>query len=69
MDKVNDDSLKDVSNFMKLPTYEEQKACYRAFRFATSNEALSHSICVVCGREMWSSEGLEHFNGFKSITL
>jgi len=66
--KVEDDLLmKDVSSFMRLPTHEEQKACYRAFRLATSNEALLHSICVVCGREMWTSEGSEKINGLFKI--
>lgn len=56
---MNEDCLSTIETlrFMDLPGEEEESACYRAFREATSNEALSHSICVVCGRKMWSSEG------------
>ncbi|KAI9566421.1 hypothetical protein HD554DRAFT_2274986 [Boletus coccyginus] len=45
--------------FMKLPTKDEQRASYRAFREATSNDALLQCVCVVCGRELWATEGSE----------
>ncbi|KAF8132270.1 hypothetical protein EV363DRAFT_1397930 [Boletus edulis] len=47
----------DRRHFMTLPSEEERKACYRSFIKATSNESLSHSVCVVCAREVWMREG------------
>ena len=46
--------------FMRLPTDAERKACYQAFLEATSNASLSQSVCVVCTRELWTSEGMGH---------
>src|SRR5262245_3824007 len=42
---------------MSLPSVRQQKACYRAFRQATSNRALQMRVCVVCARELMSREG------------
>ncbi|KAH7926341.1 hypothetical protein BV22DRAFT_1009279 [Leucogyrophana mollusca] len=56
-----DENIRDHSKFMELPTEEESKACFRAFRNATSNRAVSCSVCVVCGREMMSDEGETKF--------
>ncbi|KAF8425808.1 hypothetical protein L210DRAFT_3615050 [Boletus edulis BED1] len=48
------------SQFTALVTEEEHKAYFHAFREATSNNALSSSVCVVCARELWSHKGSEH---------
>src|SRR6267378_6467684 len=44
-------------NFMGLPTPEEAKACYQKYIEATSKEALSEEVCVVCTCQHWASEG------------
>ena len=49
------------SDFMKLPSETDSKACYCTFIEATSNDSLSHSICIVCAQELWSSEGKFNF--------
>ncbi len=47
----------DYPHFMCLPSGEEQKACFRDFVKATSTESLRQEVCVVCGQELWLSEG------------
>ena len=42
----------DSSMFLKLPTSEEVRACYRSFYGATSNKALKMLVCSVCAREL-----------------
>jgi hypothetical protein len=43
--------------FLLLPTEDEVKHCYREFLAATSNDALSLSVCVACARECRTSDG------------
>jgi hypothetical protein len=45
---------------MALPSLEEKKSCYRAFRAATSNAALAVAICIICAQELEHEEGEEH---------
>ncbi|KAF9238950.1 hypothetical protein BU15DRAFT_88188 [Melanogaster broomeanus] len=47
---------------MKLPTEDERKACYCAFIEATSNTALSQSVCVLYPRDghVSNPEHLQH---------
>ncbi|KAG1859029.1 hypothetical protein DFJ58DRAFT_715769 [Suillus subalutaceus] len=47
---------RDHSQYLALPSEEEVKKCFRAFRSATSNSALAMLICVVCARELMSYE-------------
>ncbi|KAH7924255.1 hypothetical protein BV22DRAFT_1047590 [Leucogyrophana mollusca] len=57
MDEAKEEAAGDRSKYLVVPTEEEVKACFRAFRETTSNSALALSVCVVCGREMMHSEG------------
>ncbi len=50
-------SKNEGNSFLTLPGLEEQRACYEAFKRATSAEALCQKICVVCAREQDGSEG------------
>ncbi|EMD32190.1 hypothetical protein CERSUDRAFT_99591 [Gelatoporia subvermispora B] len=47
-----DDSGRPLDEFMRLPSPEQVKACYRAFHTATSNDALRMAVCGVCAREL-----------------
>ncbi|KAG1764658.1 hypothetical protein EDD22DRAFT_1042520 [Suillus occidentalis] len=47
----------DHSKYLALPSADEIKKCFCAFRAATSNSALAMSICIVCARELMSHEG------------
>ena len=47
----------DFSNFMTLPSEDEERQIFQAFFEATSNEALSVQICPVCSRERSAKEG------------
>jgi hypothetical protein len=44
--------MHDHSNFLKLPTDEERKECYRRYYEATSNAAVAMGVCAICGREV-----------------
>lgn len=48
---------RDFSNFMTIPTEQEERSCYEAFYNATSNEALLLQTCPICGREKLDREG------------
>ena len=52
---------RDFSEFMTLPSDDEERRCYRAFYEATSNEALSFRTCPVCGREKLVRDGERTF--------
>ncbi len=54
--EVDDDEW-EYEDFMKLPSTEEEKECYVCFVRATSLEALSRNVCVVCAREHGVGEG------------
>ncbi|EMD31208.1 hypothetical protein CERSUDRAFT_78293 [Gelatoporia subvermispora B] len=41
-----------LNEFLKLPSEDEVKNCYRAFHTATSNDALKMAVCGVCAREL-----------------
>lgn len=49
--------MRDFSKFMLLPSADEEHQCYEAFYDATSNEALSMTICPVCARERMAKDG------------
>lgn len=48
----------DYSKYLGLPSEEEIKKCFKAYISGTSNEALATSVCIVCARELMSSEGV-----------
>jgi hypothetical protein len=54
---VSGEQERNLSNFMTLPTMEEERQCYENFYDATSNEALKFQVCPVCGRERLAKEG------------
>ncbi|KIK80724.1 hypothetical protein PAXRUDRAFT_71646, partial [Paxillus rubicundulus Ve08.2h10] len=41
----------DSLEFLRLPTDEEKRKCYRRFFEATSKKALASAVCGVCARE------------------
>ena len=51
---------RDPSKYLELPTKEEVQQCIRNYRESTSNEALQESVCVVCTRRRWTSDGSVH---------
>lgn len=57
-ERCNDLDDHDHSKYLALPSADEIKKCFRAFRAATSNSALAMSICIVCMRELMSHEGV-----------
>ena len=50
---------RNFDNFMAIPSEEEVKGCYRAFRKATPNVALAFEVWIVCAREKMGRYG-EH---------
>ncbi|KAG9310724.1 hypothetical protein JVU11DRAFT_9325 [Chiua virens] len=44
------------STYLDLPSAEERKDAFRAFREATSNAALSMHVCIVCVREVMANQ-------------
>jgi len=52
--EVDDDN--DCGEFMKRATQETVDRCIVNFIDATNNAAVIQKICMVCGREMWTSE-------------
>ena len=48
---------RDFSNFLVVPTAEENHHCYEAFYDTTSNSSLSFRTCPVCAREKLEKEG------------
>lgn len=51
--------VNNLKGFMDLPTVEQRRAAHQAFQNATSNNALSMSVCTVCARELMTKEGDE----------
>ncbi|KAI6153942.1 hypothetical protein BKA82DRAFT_23165 [Pisolithus tinctorius] len=49
-----------TSQYMQLPTPEQQQHCIAAFIDATNNEALESAVCVICMRELLRKEGDLH---------
>ena len=52
--RVNTDAPDDDGEFLELPSDAVLKSCYRQFYQATSNAALEHIVCAICGRERGS---------------
>lgn len=50
----------DVDDFLRVPSAADIKAQHAAFLDATSNDALAQSICVVCARELPSTQCSRH---------
>lgn len=47
-----EDPDQNISTFLRLPTDDQVKRCYRNFYEATSNSAIKTAICGVCAREL-----------------
>lgn len=45
-----------TSSFLEVPSPDELRSLYRRFYEATSNDALAHHTCAVCGRKRMRSE-------------
>jgi hypothetical protein len=56
---VNRDEERDFSQFMMLPSMEQEHDCYEAFYDATSNESICFKVCPICAREWLKREGEE----------
>ena len=70
MDSVVNHDINDrYLDFMWLPTEDEQKVSYHVFIEATSNASLSFVVCIVCARELWSSECAFHMKYCAGILL
>jgi hypothetical protein len=54
---VSGEEERNFSNFMVVPSSDDEKECYEAFYNSTSNEALSFETCPICGRRRLTREG------------
>lgn len=52
----DEEYTKAFERFMVAPSKDELREIYRSVYLATSNEALKHHVCAVCGRERMTSE-------------
>lgn len=55
--RLADNEAQGAHDFLQLPTDEEVRQCHRAFRKATSNDAIKSATCIVCARELFCSQG------------
>jgi len=49
-----------MDRFMLVPTLDNKKVCYWAFRESTSNAGLAVAVCISCAWEMMRNKGNQH---------